>query len=232
MLKFHLLEMSLTRNWSILPGDLADASGFVVQSSFVPFPNPDQEEEVVEEDEELDDGVQKPSDISRLTETEAGDGLMKPSVIDVTETTPISAYFLLASAVISLSSIGPILDLRGDLVGSTMKVFWRTSSTSAVLFPFAVYSIQECGLPKLDVRHWVMFVLTAAAYAGLCVFFVWALAYTAVGNAVIISNPQALILLVAKVFMGSEVSFLEGSGASMARIVSVEFHAVCRVALG
>lgn len=46
--------------------------------------------------------------------------------------------------------------------------------------------------------------------------FVLALEYTAVGNAVILSNSQAIMLLVAKFFVGEPVSLMEGSGALLA----------------
>jgi drug/metabolite transporter (DMT)-like permease len=62
--------------------------------------------------------------------------------------------------------------------------------------------------PKL-----VTFLLSTISYVVMVMGFVLALQYTAVGNAVILSNSQALLLLAGKVVTGSSVTPLEGSGA-------------------
>lgn len=147
--KTFLLEMGLTRNLSIIPVDIVHASEQV--PSVAPIPNPD---------------IDHAENESKMTDIEAP--LKTPEV----EGTPLSAYILLASAVISLSSIGPILDLQRD-VDATMKVYWRTSATSLMLLPFAVNSLRVDGIPKLTHRQWVELFLAAFSYASMCVFFVW-----------------------------------------------------------
>lgn len=191
--KTFLLEMTLTRNLSILPADMVDSAAMV--PSMIPFPNPDCQAE----DEETGEGDEE---------------TLKDEDNEI-EKAPMSAYFLLASAVISLSSIGPLLDLQNDVSG-TMKIYWRTTATALLLLPFAVSSICREGFPRLSWPQWVVLLMTSGSYAAMCVFFVWALDYTAVGNAVIFSNSQALILLVGKAFIGEAVSMLEGSGALVA----------------
>jgi len=56
--------------------------------------------------------------------------------------------------------------------------------------------------------------LTAYAAANIC--FVQALEYTAVGNAVIFANSQAILLLLGKFCVGTPIQPLEGAGAVVA----------------
>lgn len=213
--KHFFLEMNLTRNLSLLPGDMVDASNYV-KESFAPLPDPDVHKKEHVEQEHLamptiDEGK------AFLTEIEVKETKRKEKEIPGI---PLSAYFLLATAVFSLSSIGPLLDFQTG-VGSTMKVFWRTSATSCVLLPFAIRSIVRDGIPVMNRTEWVMLFLTMACYAAMCIFFVWALEWTAVGNALIFSNSQAMILLVGKLFVGEAVSRMEGSGAVIAFIGAI-----------
>jgi drug/metabolite transporter (DMT)-like permease len=185
----HFLEIGLTRNSSILPGDIADAAA--VQPPFEPPPPEDHR----------------------------GDDMEKGYLPNKTETkesaTPLSAYVLLLGAVVALSSIAPLLQLQHDASG-TLKVVWRMLGTSIFLLPFAIMDIYRHGFPQLTIPQWVTFYLSTFCYAVLCIGFVLALDYTAVGNVVILSNSLALILLVGKLFVGDPVSFLEGSGAIIA----------------
>jgi drug/metabolite transporter (DMT)-like permease len=129
---------------------------------------------------------------------------------------PPSAYLLLMSAVISLSSIGPFLDLQTG-VGAIMKMYWRMSGTALLLAPAAIYAmVYKNGVPRLTKAQWVTFSLAAACYTVLCNGFVLALEYTTVGNAVILSNSQALLLLLGKAFVGAPIQLLEGGGALLA----------------
>ena len=129
--------------------------------------------------------------------------------------TPISAYFLLAMAVVGLSSIGPLLDLQ-DGVSATLKIIWRTQATALMLLPFAIYGVHEEGFPRLSSAQMIITVAASACYASMCVLFAWSLDYTTVGNAVILSNCQAILLLIGKAAMGEAVTMAEGLGAIIA----------------
>ncbi len=129
--------------------------------------------------------------------------------------TPISAYFLLLSAVVSLSSIGPLLVLQ-DNATPTMKIVWRMTGTSLLLIPFACYDLYTKGFPHLTYPQWCTFLISTMCYDVMTLAFVISLDYTAVGNAVILSNSLALILLVGKLFVGDPIMLLEGIGALVA----------------
>jgi len=181
------LEMALTRNLSILPGDIVEAAAAT--------------EVDIGRSDKLEDG----------TDTDGKDGDTGAS-----SGVPLSAYILLSSAVISLSSIGPFLDLQIG-VGAMLKMFWRMSATALILSPAAIYAmIYKSGMPRLTKAQWVTFTLAAACYTVLCNGFVLALDYTTVGNAVILSNSQALLLLLGKVFVGAPIQLLEAGGAILA----------------
>ena len=128
----------------------------------------------------------------------------------------LSAYLLLATAVISLSAIAPLLDLQND-VAPAMKLYWRQCATSMLLLPLAIHSICTEGFYQQQQKvDWVFLLATALCYAINCGTFVAALEYTSVGNAVIFGNAQAMILLIAKVVMGQSISLVQGLGASVA----------------
>lgn len=187
------LEMSLARNLSILPGDVMNVAIAGAEASHA-----------TAQDTEAEEGFElPPADFLPLPPDQLPSGPLA---------TPASAYFLLASAVIALSSIGPLLDLQEDCT-PTMKVYWRMSATAMVLLPLAAYSVGKEGFPRLTFFQWLNFLVAAAAYATMCVGFVQALSYTSVGNAVILANSQAIMLLLAKFMVGERVLMLEGAGA-------------------
>lgn len=157
------LEMSLVRNLSILPSDTVDTSQ-LVEMTRNPLPDIDYWEEMQEHEREDEQEGQMETlptiseekiyreELLERKRIQSFDAETK-STIQVAEmvpkdepqtsastSTPLSAYLLLASAVISLSSIGPLLDLQ-EGASSTMKVHWRTAATSVVLFPFAASSM-------------------------------------------------------------------------------------------
>jgi hypothetical protein len=180
---FHYLEMGLTRNLSILPGDVVDVATGGGPLSVLG------------------------DDISIMS--------MDTDKMEVVATPP-SAYFLLATAVVSLSSIGPLLVLQENATPS-MKIIWRMTGTSMLLLPMAGYDLYtKGGIPKLTSPQWFTFLLATMCYDVMTLAFVISLTYTAVGNAVILSNSLTLILLVGKVFVGDPVSLLEGAGAMVA----------------
>jgi len=131
------------------------------------------------------------------------------------ESIPITAYFLLISAVICLSTTGPFFNLQQD-VDPVMKIFWRTSATNCILFPLLIRGIMAEGIPSLDFSQWVMVFVAGFSYSCLGIFFVLSLDYTSVGNAMILNNSQALILMLGKFFVGERISNLEMMGAAIA----------------
>jgi drug/metabolite transporter (DMT)-like permease len=183
----HFLEMCMTRSLSILPGDLVDATLFQPPSQNVPTEEPHDDLEA---------------------QKKKGEQACHPA-------TPLSAYVLLLSAVISLSSIGPLLQLQQD-VTPTMKIVWRMAGTAILLFPLAAVDIHKHGFPSLPAPQWMTFLLSTACYSTMSVSFVIALEYTAVGNAVILANSLALILLLGKLCVGAPITLLEGGGAMLA----------------
>lgn len=64
---------------------------------------------------------------------------------------PLSAYILLVTAIVSLSSIGPLLNLQ-EGINPILKIYWRMSATAMALLPLAGISLYKEGLPKtLDI---------------------------------------------------------------------------------
>ena len=183
----HYLEMGLTRSLSILPQDVVDAA-MVVEPSHAPLSN-DEDESDLEWN-----APAKPEPATRI---------------------PTSAYLLLLVAIVSLSSIGPLLELQEGAT-SCMKVVWRMFGTSLLLSPLALWDVHQHGWPKLNQSQWTAFLLGTACYDVLTVSFILSLSYTAVGNAVILSNSLSLILLVGKLCVGDPISSLEGYGALIA----------------
>jgi len=216
--KYFFLEMGLMRNMSMLPGDMVDAAAMVPSagSSCNILPSvPALRQRLPTLPEYGDDQIvllnQKQESVN-LDELEAE---LEAELVKVQANTPLSAYLLLFSAVVSLSAIGPLLDLQQG-VGPTMKVYWRQTATALLMLAPAAWSVHKDGIPVMSYTQWIMMMLTAGSYSGMCFFFVWALEYTAVGNALIFSNSQALLLLVGKLFVGQRVTCIEGAGAFIA----------------
>ncbi|OEU19798.1 hypothetical protein FRACYDRAFT_182079 [Fragilariopsis cylindrus CCMP1102] len=167
----YMIEMGLTRNFSLLHDDVVEASG-------------------------LGNGTKK-------TETTSSSSI------------PLSAYVLLLSAIVAMSTIGPLLQLQDDAT-TTMKVVWRMVGTSFLLLPFATIDVYHYGIPKLTTPQCVTFLISTLCYDVLSLCFCLSLDFTAVGNAVILSNSLALILLVGKLFTGTPTTMLELTGATIA----------------
>eukprot|EP00977_Amphora_coffeiformis_P028849 scaffold37478_cov176-Amphora_coffeaeformis.AAC.5 len=189
------LDMTLARGMSMLPEDM-------VRVAEVTAPEP-----LVETDEGKPEKIIDPEKMPLV------EG--KP-VEAAAVATPVSAYLLLATAVIALSSIGPLLNLQTG-INPILKIYWRMSATAMTLSPLAVISVYNEGLPKtLDTTKKITLLVTAACYATMCVGFVLSLQYTAVGNAVILANSQSVLLLFGKLFVGERILCLEAAGAIFA----------------
>ncbi|KAL7578552.1 hypothetical protein ACA910_011610 [Epithemia clementina (nom. ined.)] len=128
---------------------------------------------------------------------------------------PCSAYFLLLLAVMTLSSIGPLLQIQQG-VDPVLKVAWRSMATVLMLLPLVVGVLCTEGLPHLTWSHWCRVPLAALGLTVLCIYFVLSLQYTSVGNALILSNSQSLMLLIGKFLVGTRVTSLEAFGALVA----------------
>ena len=182
----YMIEMGLTRNLSILHDDVVEASGV------------------------LQGGSEDQNDI----ETGCGDTGGEPSVAEVI--IPLSAYLLLFSAIVAMSTVGPLLQLQDDTT-ATMKVLWRMVGTSILLAPLAFVDVcYHSGMPKLTSPQWFTFSLSTFWFVVMAIAFCLSLDYTSVGNAVILSNSLALILLVGRLCTGAHVTMLEFTGAMVA----------------
>ena len=196
----YFLGMGLIRNFSLLPGDVEYAAHHPQGTSAIAPPK----DEELEYDEappkaDLEDGYfQKeeppPAYIHRV---------------------PIIAYFLLMTAIVSMSSIGPLLGVQQDAT-ATSKLYWRMAGTSMLLLPFAARDAYTNGVPQMNKAQWITFLLATFFYSTMCLGFVLALDFTSVGTAVILGNSQALLLIIGKLFVGDPVSIMEGTGAIVA----------------
>jgi len=189
------LDMTLARGMSMLPEDMVRVAEATAPEHLL----------------ETDEG--KPEEIIDPEKMSLVEG--KP-VETAASVTPLSAYVLLATAIVALSSIGPLLNLQTG-INPILKIYWRMSATAMVLSPLAAISVYNEGLPKtLDNTKKITLLVTAACYATMCVGFVLALQYTAVGNAVILANSQSVLLLFGKLFVGQRILYLEAAGAIFA----------------
>lgn len=185
----YFLDMALTRNLSILPGEMQLVGEVAAAHA----------------EEQAEHDIEK-QDLTASCEITALAVALRP---------PPSAYILLGSAMIALSSLGPLLQFQQG-PSNTLKIVWRQFATSLLLFPFAARSLWKEGLPRLPFQQWLSFLAMICCYATLTVGFATSLEFTAVGNAVILSNSQSVLLLAGKLFVGSSVTPMEGTGALVA----------------
>jgi drug/metabolite transporter (DMT)-like permease len=194
-----LLNMGLFRSLSILPGDVEYAAHHPQGTSAFAPPKDEESEDQFSHMADVEDGYPSKEE-------------PPPAYI---HRVPIIAYFLLMTAVVSLSSIGPLLDVQKDAT-PTSKIYWRMAGTAMLLLPFAAIDAYKNGVPHMNKPQWISFLLASFFYSTCCLSFVLALDFTSVGTAVILGNSQALLLLVGKLFVGDPVSIMEGSGAIVA----------------
>ncbi|VEU41624.1 unnamed protein product [Pseudo-nitzschia multistriata] len=190
----YMIEMGLTRNLSILHDDVVEAS-VLLQGSLL----------LTSEDN---------------YDTEAGDDncaeRFVPGAVAAAVIVPLGAYLLLFSAIVAMSTIGPLLELQGDTT-ATMKVLWRMIGTSLLLAPRALIDIyRQAGVLRLTPPQWITFFLSTFWFVVMAIGFCLSLDYTSIGNAVILSNSQALMLLSGRMCTGAPVTMLEFTGAIVA----------------
>jgi len=128
---------------------------------------------------------------------------------------PIHAYGILIFAIVCLSLTGPFFNVQAG-VEAEMKIFWRTSCTNCILLPLAIRGLYQEGWPSLAISHWCMVFLAGFSYSMLGIFFVLSLDYTSIGNAMVLNNSQAILLMVGKFFVGERVTHSEALGAFIA----------------
>ena len=121
---------------------------------------------------------------------------------------PWTAYVILASTVLGLSSIGPLLSFQ-DEGGVIFKILWRSSAFALALIPFVTASLVKDGVPSLPWKCIVSLVLAGLSYGALAILFSWSLYYTTVGDAVIFANTQSIILLIGGGLAGQKISKVE-----------------------
>ena len=124
------------------------------------------------------------------------------------QTVPWTAYFLLASTVVGLSSVGPLLSFQ-DEGGVTFKILWRSSAFALALSPFVVFNVIQEGLSYLPWEDVGALVVAGVSYGTLAILFSWSLCYTTVGNAVVFGNTQSIILLIGGGITGQTISMAE-----------------------
>ena len=225
-------DMALTRNLSLLPEDLQNAANEQARQEEERHQQEiaDAQLDLVQKAEQqrtMNGGVADPEaggitmeDKKKLYQQEVEGQSIELAAAASNTSTPLSAYILLATAVISLSSIGPLLELQQGVVSPTLKITWRMAGTAILLVPTALRDVctkpHLGGVANLTVAQWITFLWATFAYVTMGVGFVLALQYTAVGNAVILANSLALILLLGKLCVGDPIAFSEGAGALIA----------------
>lgn len=191
-------DMTPTRSFGIIPQDMLDLQTEVqklTSSSRKLMPRVEEfgpEEEI---------GLEKPFEEAKRTEPTAGSLILN--------------LLLLLGAVFAHSSNSTALYML-DGVSPTMKLFWRMSASYLILVPFAIQYVRQEGFPKLTFSGWTTFVSAAAFYSCSTLSFYTALKYTTIGNAVIYANSQALLLIVAKLFIGEPIHLFEAIGVVVA----------------
>jgi len=128
---------------------------------------------------------------------------------------PCIQYLTLFGAVVGISSNSTALHMLNG-VAAPMKLFWRMSASYLVLSPLAIHYLMRDGIPKLSIGGWLTFLMATLCFATQNCLFYTALQYTTIGNAVIYSNSQALLLILGKGFAGEPIHFLEGLGVIVA----------------
>eukprot|EP00978_Attheya_sp_CCMP212_P036053 scaffold160925_cov52-Attheya_sp.AAC.1 len=140
---------------------------------------------------------------------------MEAPSTDTKEEFSLGPYLSLLTAVVAVSSNATAMSLLQG-VPAPLKLYWKMTGTALILAVFAGSSIYKDGLPKLNLGQWMTFTMAAVCFVVHTLLFVIALNYTTIGNAVIFTNSQAVLLLIGKAFVGEPVVLVEGAGAMVA----------------
>lgn len=155
------LDMTITRGLSLLPGELQK----VTEILQIKLAEDELLADTVEEGErvELVDAI-KPASTELEEKLEEHKAAVTELASHKTVTRPpLSAYLGLASAVVSLSAIGPLLAVQQHASG-LLKIFWRMFGTSCLLLPLAVLDVRRDGIPTLTGPQWTTFMLSTISY--------------------------------------------------------------------
>lgn len=134
--------------------------------------------------------------------------------IRVKHQVPVVGYLLLLASLLTISSLGPALDLQTG-VDPFMKLFWRSTASVLVFLPLAVWSLVEDGFPRLKTRTMFLFLSCALSYSLFMMTFLWALSHTSIGHAYIFNNCHSLIIVIGRLLLGRYVSQFEGIGTGI-----------------
>lgn len=134
--------------------------------------------------------------------------------IRVKHQVPVVGYLLLLASLLTISSLGPALDLQSG-VDPFLKLFWRSTASVLVFLPLAVWSLVEDGVPRLKTRSAFLFLSCALSYSLFMMTFLWALSHTSIGHAYIFNNCHSLIMVLGRLLLGRFVSQFEGIGTGV-----------------
>ena len=135
---------------------------------------------------------------------------------------PVIGYVILISGLVALSSVGAALDLQQG-PSPAMKTLWRQAATCLALAPLVLQSLQQEGRPALSLQQWCLLPLTGAVYAYMTLAFVFALSWTTMANAFVLSNMASLVIIAGRVLLRRPVLPAEGLGA----VIGFSGAAVC-----
>ena len=190
----YFLDMNITRSLSILPEDILEFA---------------------------DEAVNRRERRGNLTNPLLECQNATPQPIPHTPTASLGSYLALGAAVLAVSSNGTAVSLLHD-VHPAMRLFWRMTAVSCVLSSFAIktmvkqYREEQQFFPKLTLSQWLLFGAAAVSFFLHALLLFTALTLTSIGNAVIMANSQALLLVLGKALTGHHVVFLEGMGVLIA----------------
>ncbi|TYZ63197.1 hypothetical protein PybrP1_012946 [[Pythium] brassicae (nom. inval.)] len=134
--------------------------------------------------------------------------------IRVKHQVPAIGYLLLLASLLTISSLGPALDLQSG-VDPFLKLFWRSTASVLVFLPIAVWSLVEDGVPRLKTRSAFLFLSCALSYSLFMMTFLWALSHTSIGHAYIFNNCHSLLMVLGRLLLGRFVSQFEGIGTGI-----------------
>lgn len=134
--------------------------------------------------------------------------------IRVERRVPVVGYVLLLLSLLTISSLGPALDMQTG-VDPFLKLFWRSTASVLVFLPFAIWSIIEDGAPRLTTRTMFLFLSCALSYSLFMMTFLWALNHTSISHAYIFNNSHSLLMVFGRLLLGQYVSQYEGLGTGI-----------------
>ncbi|GLE04241.1 hypothetical protein PINS_up013152 [Pythium insidiosum] len=127
---------------------------------------------------------------------------------------PVIGYVLLATSLLTISSMGAALDMQRG-VDPFLKLFWRSSASLLVFLPLAAVTLYDHGLPRLTTQLLFHFLSCSIGYAVFLMTFLWSLSHTSIGHAYIFNNCHSLIMVMGRLVVGEYVSQFEGLGTGI-----------------